>query len=220
MIARSAARSTVDLVGLERGELQLAGQQVALGDEHLLLVGVAVEADELHPVEQRRRDRVGDVGRGDEHDVAQVELDLQVVVAERVVLRRVEHLEQRRGGVAAPPAGAELVDLVEQDDRVHRPGLHDRPDDAARLRCRRRCGGGRGSRPRRGRRRATTRTKLRPIARATDSPTAVLPTPGGPTSVSDRAVDRAASARRPSSLVDAHGRGAACARRGTRRCGP
>ena len=62
------------------------------------------------------------VGRGEEQHVGQVEVDLQVVVAERVVLRRVEHLEQRRGRVAAP-VGADLVDLVEQDDRVHRAGL-------------------------------------------------------------------------------------------------
>ena len=60
----------------------------------------------------------------------QVELDLQVVVAEGVVLRRVEHLEQRRRRVA-PEVGADLVDLVEQDDRVHRPGLLDGPDDPA-----------------------------------------------------------------------------------------
>ena len=91
-----------DLVGRETGSLELAGQQVAAGDEDLLVLGVAVEADELHPVEQRSGDRVGDVGRGDEHHLGQVEVDLEVVVAERVVLGRVEHLEQRGGRVARP----------------------------------------------------------------------------------------------------------------------
>ena len=43
------------------------------------------------------------------------------------------------------------------------------------------CGGGRGSRPRRGRRRRTCRTNLRPSARAIEWPSDVLPTPGGPT---------------------------------------
>ncbi len=52
------------------------------------------------------------------------------MVAERVVLRRVEHLEQRRRGIAAV-VGADLVDLVEQDDGVHRSGLADRTDQAA-----------------------------------------------------------------------------------------
>ena len=70
------------------------------------------------------------VGGGDEQHVGQVEVELEVVVAERVVLRRVEHLEQRRRRVAAV-VGADLVDLVEQHDRVHRAGLLDRPDDAA-----------------------------------------------------------------------------------------
>ena len=79
--------------------------------------------------------RVEHVGGGDEHDLGQVEVELQVVVAERVVLRRVEHLEQRGGRIARPRAGAELVDLVEQHDGVHRAGLGDRLDDAAGLRA-------------------------------------------------------------------------------------
>jgi hypothetical protein len=52
------------------------------------------------------------------------------VVAERVVLRRVEHLEQRRGRIAAP-VGPDLVDLVEEDHRVHRPGVAERANEAA-----------------------------------------------------------------------------------------
>ena len=48
-----------------------------------------------------------------------------------MVLRGVEHLEQGRGGVTAE-VGADLVDLVEEDDRVHRPGFADGPDDATR----------------------------------------------------------------------------------------
>ena len=41
---------------------------------------------------------------------------------------RVEHLEQRRRRVAAP-VGADLVDLVEHDHRVHRPGVAQRTDE-------------------------------------------------------------------------------------------
>ena len=54
--------------------------------------------------------------------------EVEVVVAEGVVLRRVEHLEQRRGGVAAE-VGAHLVDLVEHEDRVARAGVAQGPDD-------------------------------------------------------------------------------------------
>jgi hypothetical protein len=61
----------------------------------------------------------------------QVELHVEVVVAERVVLRRVEHLEQGGRRVAAP-VGADLVDLVEEDHRVHRPGIPQGTDQPAR----------------------------------------------------------------------------------------
>ena len=77
--------------------------------------------------------RVDDVGGSDEDHVAEVELDLEVVVAERVVLRGVEHFQQRGSGVATPTAGTQLVDLVEQHDGVHRAGLDDRPRDATGL---------------------------------------------------------------------------------------
>ena len=60
-----------------------------------------------------------DVRRGDEQHLREVEVDLEVVVAERVVLRRVEHLEQG-GRRVAPPVAADLVDLVEHDHRVLR----------------------------------------------------------------------------------------------------
>ncbi len=119
-----------DLLGGQPGQLKLPGQQVVAGDGDLLVLGVAVEGDDLHAVEQRPGDGLQDVGRGQEEHVGQVELDLEVVVAERVVLRRVEHFEQGGRRVAAV-VGADLVDLVEQDDRVHRAGLADRADDAA-----------------------------------------------------------------------------------------
>ena len=45
--------------------------------------------------------------------------DLEVVVGERVVLLGVEHLEQRRRGIAAEVV-PELVDLVEHEHRVVR----------------------------------------------------------------------------------------------------
>ena len=52
------------------------------------------------------------------------------MVAERVVLFRVEHLEQRRRGVAAK-IGAQLVDLVENEDRILGLGAAKALDDLA-----------------------------------------------------------------------------------------
>ena len=56
------------LVGREPVALELTSQQVIAGDRDLLLLGVPVEADDLHPVEQRARDGVGHVrGREEQH---------------------------------------------------------------------------------------------------------------------------------------------------------
>ena len=70
----------------------------------------------------------------DEHHVRQVVIDLEIVVVEGRVLLGVEHLEQRRGRIAAP-VGAELVDLVEQEERVRRLRLLHALDDLARHRA-------------------------------------------------------------------------------------
>jgi hypothetical protein len=91
--------------------------QVLLGDLRLLALGVAGELHDLHAVHQRPRDVLREVRRGDEQALAQIERHAQVVVDERVVLRRVEHLEQR-GRRVALEALPELVHLVEQEDRV------------------------------------------------------------------------------------------------------
>jgi hypothetical protein len=70
------------------------------------------------------------ISGGDEHHLAEVVVDLQVVVVEGVVLLGIEHLEQRRGGIAAP-VGAHLVDLVQQEEGVGGLGLLHRLDDLA-----------------------------------------------------------------------------------------
>ena len=103
------------------------------GDRALFCLGVAVDPDDLHAVQQRPRDRVGHVCRRDEQHLGQVQLDLEVVVAEGVVLRRVEHLEQGRRRVP-PVVGTQLVDLVEDDDGVHSPRLAQGAHQASRLR--------------------------------------------------------------------------------------
>ncbi len=71
-----------------------------------------------------------DVRRADEHDVGQVVLDVEIVIEERVVLFRIEHLEERRRGVAAE-VHRHLVDFVEQEDRILRTGLLHHLDDLA-----------------------------------------------------------------------------------------
>ena len=91
---------------------------------HLLVLGVARESDDLHAVAERRDDRVLDVRGGNEDHLREVVGNLEVVVAERVVLLGVKDLEERRARVAAE-VRADLVDLVEHEHRIRLAGgLH------------------------------------------------------------------------------------------------
>ena len=83
-----------DLLSSEPGAGELASDEMRLGDDLLLVGGIAVERDHLEPIEERPRDRFEHVRRGNEQHLRQVEVDLEVVVAERVVLGRIENLEQ------------------------------------------------------------------------------------------------------------------------------
>ena len=49
--------------------LHLLGKQVALGDLQLLLIGIAGQFNDLHPVQQRPRNGLGGIGRGNEEHV-------------------------------------------------------------------------------------------------------------------------------------------------------
>ena len=124
----------LDLAVLDAVRLHLALDQIARGDLQLLLLGVAGETDDLHAVAQRPGNRVEHVRRGDEHHARQVERHAEIVVAERVVLLRIEHLEHGRGRIAMD-AGAELVDLVQHHHAIARTGLADALDDVARQRA-------------------------------------------------------------------------------------
>ncbi|KIH90129.1 hypothetical protein SPBR_00171 [Sporothrix brasiliensis 5110] len=79
---------------------------------------VAGQVDHLHAVQQRRRNGVQAVGRRNEQHAAEVVRHRQVVVLERVILFRVQHLEHRRGRVAVVAGRPDLVNLVQQDHRV------------------------------------------------------------------------------------------------------
>ena len=182
---------------------ELLRDQVPLRDLELLLLGVAGELDHLHAVAQRRRDGVEDVRRGDEHDLAEVERHVEVVVLEADVLLRVEHLEQRRRRVAAE-VHAELVDLVEHEERVVRARLPQALDDAA------------GQRADVG---AAVAADLGLVADAAEREADEL----APHRARDRAPERRlADARRPDEAEDRapSGPASACGPRGTRGCAP
>ena len=101
-----------------------------LCDHQLFLVRVGAELDDLHAVEQRTRDGVRRVRRGDEHALAQVKRQFKEIVAEGRVLLGVQHFQQRGRGVAAIVA-AQLVDLIEQQERIFASRLLDGRQDSA-----------------------------------------------------------------------------------------
>ncbi len=127
------AATEPDVVAAQPRIARHSRQQVPARDRQLLVQRVAGEVDHLEPVVERRRDAVDVVRGGDEEHAAEVVLALEVVVAEAVVVRRIEHLHQRRRRVAAPVA-VELVELVEQHHGVVYAGLGETLDDAARHR--------------------------------------------------------------------------------------
>ena len=100
---------------------------MTLGNRDLFFGDVTRQANHLHTVEQRPRNRVQRVGRADEQHFGQVQAQIQVMVEEIDVLFRIKGFEQGRGRVALE-ALTHLVDLVEHDDRVHHfdvfEGLH------------------------------------------------------------------------------------------------
>src|SRR6266849_5195554 len=108
---RIAASSNVTIAAMTV-LLELTRHEIALRDVQLLLLAVSRERDDLHPVEQRRVNRSELIRHRDEEHARQIDVDLEVVVAERMVLRRVEDFEQSRGRIALK-AGGDLVDLVE-----------------------------------------------------------------------------------------------------------
>ena len=84
---------------------ELLGEEELDGDLQLFVLGVAGQLEHLEPIAERRRHGVQGVGGADEEDAGEVEGDVQVVVPEVLVLLRVEHLQERRGRIAAPVGG-------------------------------------------------------------------------------------------------------------------
>ena len=100
-----------------------------LGNLNFLVFGVTGNADHFHAVQQRAGDGFELVRGGDEHHLREVDRHFQVVIAELSVLFGVEHFQQGGSRIAAE-IGAELVDLVQHEDRVERAYPAQRLDDA------------------------------------------------------------------------------------------
>ena len=105
------------LAHLESVLVRLLGNQVLVGDLDLLDFDVARELDDFHAVSQRLRNRIDHVRRGDEHHLGQIKRHVQIVIAERTILLRIEHFHQRRRRIA-PEIASELVHFVQHEDWI------------------------------------------------------------------------------------------------------
>ena len=124
-----SAAAQLDVAAAQAGLSGRPRDQVRARDRQLLGHRVAAEVDHFEAVVQRVRDALDVVGGGDEEHAAEVVLAFEVVVAKARVVRRVEDFHESRRRVAAPVA-VELVDLVEQHDRVVHSGFGEALQDA------------------------------------------------------------------------------------------
>ena len=183
---------------------ELLRDEVAPGDLELLLLGVAGELDDLHAVAQRRRDRVEHVGGGDEHHLREVERHVEVVVQEACCSApdRAPRAAPRPGSPRKSAPSLSISSSMKSG--LFEPGVAQALDDAA----------GQGADVG-----AAVAADLGLVAHAAEREADEL----APHGARDRAAERRlADARRADEAEDRAlaGPSSACARRGTRGCGP
>ena len=93
---RNRVRIECHALGREAVLPQLLGDQKLSRDCQLLLVEITGEPDDLHAVAEWLGHLRKEVGRRHEQHLRKVVIDLEVVIVERTVLLRVEHLQQCR----------------------------------------------------------------------------------------------------------------------------
>ena len=64
----------------------------------------------------------------DKHDPGEIEGEIEIVVAEGIVLFWIENLQESRGWVSTKVV-ADLIDLIHHEDRIIAAGLFNRLDD-------------------------------------------------------------------------------------------
>ena len=109
---------------------ELLGEQMTLGNVEFLGTGIGGKADDLHAVDEGKRDPVVIVRGGDKNAIRKIERQLEKMIAEIFVLLGIENLKQRRCRIAVH-AGGELIDLVEHQNGVVNACRGDRLNDTA-----------------------------------------------------------------------------------------
>src|SRR5437773_7425076 len=107
------------LFRLESVFLQLPLYEISLHNFDFLALGVTGYGNHFNPIPQRFGHALDVVRRADEDYLRQIKRHVEVAIDKSVVLPRIEHFQQRAGRVAAK-IRADLVDLIEHENRVTR----------------------------------------------------------------------------------------------------
>jgi hypothetical protein len=96
---------------------QLAGNKIPFGNLKLFGFGIAGQFDHFEAITQGRVNRFQPVRRCDEQYAREIKWNIEIMIGERVVLRRIQNFEQCRGRIA-PKISANFIEFVEQDDGI------------------------------------------------------------------------------------------------------
>ena len=81
------------VLGAQSIGFELARDKVSLGDVELVGLGVAGDFDHFHAIPQGPWHGIHRVGRRDEQHARQIKWDIEVMVGEGIILRRIEHFQ-------------------------------------------------------------------------------------------------------------------------------
>ena len=112
----------LQMFACETGFIQVLGKEVALSDLDFFFQGVATDINDFHTVPKGRLDCAQIVARGQKHHLAQIVIQVEVIVVKSVVLFRVQDLE-KGGRWIAVMVSSKLVDFVEDEQRIARSGF-------------------------------------------------------------------------------------------------
>src|SRR5262245_11356749 len=104
VVARNVMKRQIlefDLVRLQTAGFAPPRHEVIARDLYLLFLRVPRELDDFHAIAQRRWNRVEHIRGGDEKDAREIERDIEIVIAKRRILFRIEYFEKRRRRIAA-----------------------------------------------------------------------------------------------------------------------
>ena len=104
---------------------------MSFGNFQLLEIQITGQLDELHPVQQWLGNVKFHIGSCNEQHLGQVVIHLQIVIVERIVLLRIQYLQQGSRRIAAK-INPHLIHFIQQDHWIDRPCTFHRLNNLAR----------------------------------------------------------------------------------------